>query len=105
MQDMERLEYMADSLSIKYSAHEGSLDIVQQRAMDITSTLESAATSATAFQAHVSRGFGFAGWWPYVVCPAASLWMGSYGLHPSAIRNLLLISIGKSPCAMTESCR
>lgn len=85
---------MADTLSLKYSLHEDSLDLAQQRAMDITSTLESAATSATAFQGYMSRAFGFSGWWPFIVCPAASLWMGSYGLPPSASRNLMLIGIG-----------
>jgi hypothetical protein len=95
LQDMERLEHMADSLSHKYSAHEGSLSLVHQRAMDITNTLESAASSATAFHGYLSRGFSFAGLWPYIFCPVASLWMGSYGLPPSAARNLALISIGR----------
>ena len=91
---MQRLELMVDSLSLKYSAHEETLGKVQKKARDITTTLESAAKSASDFQGYISRSFGLAGWWPYIVCPAASLWMGSYGLTPSAARNLFLISLG-----------
>lgn len=101
---MERLEHMADRLSQKYLVHEGSLDVAQKRAIEITNTLESAASSATAFQGYMSQGLGLSGLWPYVACPLASLWMGSYGLPPSAARNIALISIGKSiECVLLRS--
>lgn len=94
MQDMARLETIADTLSSKYIAHEATLDHAQQRAQEISDKLTSAANSATAFQGYLSRGFGVAGWWPYIYCPAVSLLLGSYGLPPSAARNFLLIGIG-----------
>ena len=91
-----RLENIADSLSMKYGAHEGSLDAAQQRAEELSNTLATAATSATAFEGYFSRGSGWMGWWPYIYCPAASLLMGSYGLPPSTARNFILISLGES---------
>lgn len=35
-------------------------------------------------------------WWPYVICPAFSLVMGSYGLPPSVTRNIALIALGET---------
>lgn len=37
-----------------------------------------------------------AAWWPYVICPAVSLVLGSYGLPPSMLRNLGLIAAGEA---------
>jgi hypothetical protein len=34
-------------------------------------------------------------WWPYIICPAISLVLGSYGLPPSVFRNLMLTAVGE----------
>lgn len=41
-------------------------------------------------------GFGFGGWAPYIISPVATLLLGSYGLAPSAVRNLGLVALGEA---------
>ncbi|KAF7548771.1 hypothetical protein G7046_g8550 [Stylonectria norvegica] len=93
---MERLEDLATSLSTKYESHEGRLVQAQRKAGDILEILETATNSASKFNNAIFSGFGLAGWWPYFLCPAASLVMGSYGLEPSALRNIWLVGIGEA---------
>ncbi len=63
-------------------------------------------TAASAISVHDSLSpLRLAGgrWWPYIVCPAASLVMGSYGLPPSAFRNLALVVLGELAGALLAS--
>ena len=62
---------------------------------EILDTLESTASSATEIKGSLLRDSGARGWWPFVICPTASLVMGSYGLPPSAFRNLGLVALGE----------
>lgn len=41
------------------------------------------------------QGLGLSGWVPYIVSPIVTLLLGSYGLGPSAIRNLGLVALGE----------
>lgn len=41
------------------------------------------------------RDYSRSSWWPYLVCPAVTLVMGSYGLPPSVLRNMGLIALGQ----------
>jgi hypothetical protein len=92
---MKRLEHVADSLSFKFHNHEEALNAARRRAEEISRTLQSAADSASTFTGYMSSGLGLSKWLPYVYCPLASLFVGSYGLPPSAARNFVLIGIGK----------
>ncbi|KAJ3528267.1 hypothetical protein NM208_g10282 [Fusarium decemcellulare] len=92
---MGKLEELADSLLVKYDIHESRLDQAQQKTGQILEILDATATSATGFQNYIIGGFSFVGFWPYVVFPALSLTMGSYGLQPSLWRNLWLVAIGE----------
>jgi len=66
----------------------------QNMTNNILDTLESTATSAAGIKGSLSRDDGVSSWWPLLVCPTASLVMGSYGLPPSAVRNLGLVTLG-----------
>lgn len=40
-------------------------------------------------------GLGISHWMPYIIGPVATLLLGSYGLEPSATRNLGLVALGE----------
>ncbi|KAF4979317.1 hypothetical protein FZEAL_4458 [Fusarium zealandicum] len=92
---MEKLDGLADNLLVKYDSHEWRLDQAQRRTGQILEILDATAVSAAGFQNYVFGGFGLAGLWPYIVFPALSLTMGSYGLQPSLWRNLWLVGLGE----------
>lgn len=96
---MTKLEELADNLALKYGNHETRLDEALQKSNQVLDVLEETAASAAGLQGYMFNGL--VSWlWPYVVCPFLSLVMGSYRLEPSAVRNLWLFGIGKSPrCA------
>lgn len=92
---MKRLELKANSMTSRYDAHDEQLRQAQSSTNRILETLDSATTSVSTFTTSFSSTFWFQGWWPYIYCPAASLIMGSYGLPPSAARNIALIGAGE----------
>ncbi|CAM1506448.1 Fc.00g060890.m01.CDS01 [Cosmosporella sp. VM-42] len=92
---LDRLGELADALSVKYDTHDGRLERAQEKAEKILGILDNATTSALIFRSSMFSGFGLSGWWPYILCPAASLVMGSYGLEPSAMRNIWLVGLGE----------
>ncbi|PTB76682.1 hypothetical protein M440DRAFT_1438458 [Trichoderma longibrachiatum ATCC 18648] len=92
---MQKLEGLADSLLAKHKAHKERLSDAQQTASDLIDILDSASTSAVTLRSSLYNSFGWGSWWPYVFCPLTSLVVGSYGLPPSATRNVVLISLGE----------
>lgn len=98
---MTKLEELADNLALKYGSHETRLDEALQKSNQVLDVLEETAASAAGLQGYMFNSLVSWLWpWPYVVCPVLSLTMGSYRLEPSAMRNLWLFGIGKSPrCA------
>lgn len=61
---------------------------------DILDTLENSANSASNIQEALTQHYGGRNWWPYIICPVVFLVAGSYGLPPSALRNLGLLTLG-----------
>lgn len=94
-QDMKRLEGLADSLLVQHEGHQERLVHAQQTATDLIDILDSASSSAATLRTSIFNSLGLSSWWPYIFCPLTSLVVGSYGLPPSATRNLMLISLGK----------
>lgn len=94
LKGMERLERIADGLIDKFGNHEDRLGQAQQQAAQILVTLDAVAASATSFGDAFLGGLGISAMWPYILCPAASLVMGSYRLEPSIGRNIWLVGIG-----------
>lgn len=92
---MERLEGVAGRLLEQQNSQQNRLERAQQTTKKILVALESISASSNSFHASF---FGITGWteglWPYVVCPLVSLTVGSYGLPPSAQRNIVLLGLG-----------
>ncbi|KAI5918019.1 hypothetical protein F4810DRAFT_693995 [Camillea tinctor] len=94
-QGIQKLIDITENLSTQYNNHTSLLQQAQIKATDILYILEDTAASATivgdSFLKHSPTA-----WWPYIWCPAVSLVMGSYGLPPSALRNLGLFTLGEA---------
>lgn len=84
----------AKDMSSQYTQHQQNLEESQAKSESILGTLNRAEDSAEAIQHSFTKQWGLSSLWPYVFCPAATLVMGSYGLPPSAFRNMGLIAMG-----------
>jgi hypothetical protein len=62
---------------------------------EILDTLEQTSSIAFTMNKSVIKDAMSTTWWPHILWPAASLIMGSYGLPPSASRNIFLIFLGE----------
>ncbi|KYK55083.1 nuclear membrane fusion protein Kar5 [Drechmeria coniospora] len=91
---MERLAEMADALTVRHEHHQQYLNQAQQSAEQVLRTLDSVTTTASTFKSSILDALGFSRWWPFVFCPATTLVVGSYGLPPSAARNIALVGLG-----------
>lgn len=83
-------------LSSKYDDHAYQLKEAKNLTDEIIDTLEDAASSAASLNDSFFRNSAVSSWWPYLICPAATLFLGSYGLAPSAFRNLGLLALGEA---------
>lgn len=87
-----------DGLSSKYDEHFSGINEAKNATKEILETLAGVAASTAmledAKRSHWS-GFSFGGWVPYIIGPVATLLLGSYGLAPSAMRNLGLVALGE----------
>lgn len=103
---MENLAELADTLTVKHDGHRKALHDAQETAEQVLDTLESVSTSAGTLQGSILSGLGMAKWWPYLLCPVTTLMVGSYGLPPSAMRNMLLLGLGTllSPVSPSHVC-
>ncbi|RYP62971.1 hypothetical protein DL771_009498 [Monosporascus sp. 5C6A] len=91
---LQRLVDVTEGLSTRYDHHTELLHRAQNMTSEILSTLQDTAASASFIGDSFSKHDSANSWWPYIWCPAASLVMGSYGLPPSALRNLGLLALG-----------
>ena len=94
-QNLDSMLSISDDLSAQYTKHQQTLEESQAKSEAILGTLNQAGDSAEALQSSLPGRWGFLGSWPYLVCPAATLIMGSYGLPPSIFRNMGLIAMGE----------
>ncbi|KAI0386445.1 hypothetical protein F5Y04DRAFT_290077 [Hypomontagnella monticulosa] len=93
-QGMQRLTTMTEGLTTTYDDHTELLNQARNLTDEILGSLEETAASVT-YVGNSIKQSPTSSWWPYVWCPAASLILGSYGLPPSATRNLVLIALGE----------
>lgn len=96
LEGIQRLMNMTEGLTISYDDHADRLHEARNLTEDILDSLEETAASATYVGSSVLKQSSTSSWWPYIWCPAASLVLGSYGLPPSATRNLALVALGRS---------
>ncbi|KAG8423564.1 hypothetical protein J3458_000451 [Metarhizium acridum] len=91
---MEELSLLADLVADKHHAHQEMLQSAKNETAHLLASLEAASFSMGNLRASFSD-LGSVGWWPYIICPAASLVLGSYRLQPSITRNILLLGVGE----------
>lgn len=93
---MVHLEGMAQTFFSNFDTHTRLLVQANNMTVDMLDTLEATAAATSTIQNSFLRNYGeLGGWWPYIVCPAVSLVMGSYGLPPSIFRNIGLFTLGE----------
>lgn len=97
---LDRLAAKTDGLSSKYDDHIYAMSEAKNMTTEILDTLQGVATNAAMIEeaSHsLLRGFGISVgcWVPYIISPLATLLLGSYGLAPSAMRNLGLVALGE----------
>ncbi|KAK1771731.1 hypothetical protein QBC33DRAFT_554898 [Phialemonium atrogriseum] len=92
---LNRLIEASEALSTKYNHHSYLLRQAGNITEDILDSLVEAASTASSVNQSLFKASISTSWWPYIVCPTVALVMGSYGLPPSAFRNLGLIAFGE----------
>ncbi|KAI1196401.1 hypothetical protein F5X97DRAFT_305440 [Nemania serpens] len=95
-QGMQRLIGISDTLATNYDVHTDLLQQAQNITNEILNVLEETAASATTLGDVFSGQRSLSSWWLYIWCPVASLVVGSYGLPPSLLRNIILVIIGET---------
>lgn len=87
-----------DNLSSKFEDQVYAMDEARNITNEILETLDGVARSAAVIE-DINRsrwgGFNLGSLMPYIVSPVATLLLGSYGLAPSAMRNLGLVALGE----------
>lgn len=94
-QGLDRLVAASETLSSKHVHHAYHLQQASNITEDLLVTLEATASAACKVGSSVFERSVSANWWPYFLCPALSLVMGSYGLPPSILRNVGLLAAGE----------
>ncbi|KAH8887664.1 hypothetical protein GQ53DRAFT_725995 [Thozetella sp. PMI_491] len=92
---MGRLLNVTEKLSAKYDDHTSLLDRANNQTYEVLDMLGDTASKAALINESFHQESVRSGWWPYIVFPTAALVMGSYGLPPSASRNLGLLTLGE----------
>ncbi|KAK7932642.1 hypothetical protein PG985_003354 [Apiospora marii] len=93
---MQRLADLTSDLSSKHDDHAQLLHQAKSMTHEILDTLHETAASAATVEEALSKKSPVSSLWPYIWCPAASLVMGSYGMPPSVVRNLVLVALGEA---------
>lgn len=96
--NLERLAATTDNIASTYEDHAQAVIEVKNMTNEVLETLENV-SGATAKIKEADRlrwgSSGLGSWMPYILSPAATLFLGSYGLAPSALRNLGLVALGE----------
>ncbi|KAI1769397.1 hypothetical protein GGR53DRAFT_461557 [Hypoxylon sp. FL1150] len=92
---MQRLVYFVENLTTEFNDHTDVLHQARNITNEIRDTLEDTAASANYVGKSFFKQSSTSSWWPYIWGPAASLVLGSYGLPPSASRNIALLTFGE----------
>jgi hypothetical protein len=100
---VQRLVNASEALATKQEAHAELLHEVGNITIVILETLGETASSATVISDAFSGYRAPTSLWLYVGCPVASLVLGSYGLPPSLLRNIVLVALGGYPVCLQRS--
>ncbi|KAJ4158691.1 uncharacterized protein LMH87_009207 [Akanthomyces muscarius] len=91
---LDRLQKFSHDMFLSHGSHQDKLDSAQRSVMGILGALQGVESSTNRIHSNFLSGTGWS-WWPHILCPAASLFLGSYRLAPSIARNLLLLGLGE----------
>lgn len=98
MENLERLAATTNNLSSHYEEHANTIIEVKNMTNEVLETLEAVAGASVRIEEADKLRWGSSGlgsWIPYIISPATTLFLGSYGLAPSALRNLGLVALGE----------
>ncbi|KAK3349367.1 hypothetical protein B0T25DRAFT_547849 [Lasiosphaeria hispida] len=94
-QNMDRLIATTEKLSTNHEHHTLMLTQAANMTSELLDTLEETSSKAQSLNRSLIVDAMSGSWWPYVLCPAGFLILGSYGLPPSAGRNIGLLATGE----------
>ncbi|KAM3484297.1 hypothetical protein MY8738_002289 [Beauveria namnaoensis] len=92
--NLDRLHKFSHEMYLSHSNHQDKLDSAHHSVMNILGALQGVESSTNRIHSTILRGPSWS-WWPHILCPVASLFLGSYRLAPSIARNLLLLGLGE----------
>lgn len=93
---MDRILEVTEALSTKFDDHSATLIQAKNITNEILGSLEGTAAAALSVNESLFNSAATRSWWPFVICPTASLVLGSYGLPPSILRNFGLLAFGEA---------
>ncbi|KAK4180081.1 hypothetical protein QBC36DRAFT_358296 [Triangularia setosa] len=94
-QGVDRILAATDKLSDKVEDHTTMLKQANNITNEILDALEETAAAALTVNELLFKTATTKSWWPFIVCPSASLVLGSYRLQPSMLRNFGLLALGE----------
>ncbi|KAK0708205.1 hypothetical protein B0H67DRAFT_332900 [Lasiosphaeris hirsuta] len=94
-QNMGRLIATTEKLSTNHEHHRLMLSQAKNMTLEVLDTLEETASKAESLNRSLLVDAMKASWWPHILYPAGFLLLGSYGLPPSAGRNIGLLVAGE----------
>ncbi|KAK0617266.1 hypothetical protein B0T14DRAFT_568789 [Immersiella caudata] len=94
-QGFDKLLVTASILSNNFDEHTEKLQQATNATDGLLGTLEETTNTAARLTQSLSS-IGFGSWLPYILCPAFTVVVGSYGLEPSPLRNFVLGALGEA---------
>ncbi|VBB80146.1 Putative protein of unknown function [Podospora comata] len=95
-QGVDRILAATEKLSDEVEDHTSMLKQAKNITNEILDALEETATAALTVNESMFKTATTKSWWPFLVCPSASLVLGSYGMPPSMLRNFGLLAFGEA---------
>ncbi|CAP66786.1 uncharacterized protein PODANS_4_7140 [Podospora anserina S mat+] len=95
-QGVDRILAATEKLSDEVEDHTSMLKQAKNITNEILDALEETAAAALTVNESMFKTATTKSWWPFLVCPSASLVLGSYGMPPSMLRNFGLLAFGEA---------
>lgn len=95
---LEQLTIQTSGLLSTYADHARALDEATNKTTNLLEAVVAVTDNIDTIgnaQKSSRYGLGISHWVPYIIGPIATLLLGSYGLEPSATRNLGLVALGE----------
>ncbi|KAK3998329.1 nuclear fusion protein KAR5 [Cladorrhinum sp. PSN332] len=92
---MDRILEATETLSTKFDDHSTTLTQARNLTNEILDSLEGTAVAALSVNESLFKSATTQSWWPLIVCPTVSVYVGSLGLPPSVLRNFGLAAFGE----------